>query len=43
MVQNGQGNGRLANPTSTDESGRSKFLGEIDYVLDQLVASKEGP
>ena len=43
IVENGKGDGRLANPASADESDRSEVLGEIDYVLDQLVASKEGP
>ena len=43
IVENGQGDGRLANPARADESDRSKALGEIDYLLDQLVTSKEGP
>jgi len=43
MVENSQGDGRFANPPSTDESDRSKVLGEINYPLDQLIASKEGP
>jgi len=43
MVENGKGDGRLANPPSADESDWSKILGEIDYFLNQLVASKKGP
>jgi hypothetical protein len=43
VVENGQGDRRLANSTSTDEGDWSKVLSEIDYLLDQLVASKEGP
>ena len=43
MVENGQGDGRLANHASADESDRSKVLSETDYFLNQLVASKEGP
>jgi len=42
VLENGQCDRGLANSTSTDESDRSKLLGEIDYLLDQLVAS-EGP
>jgi len=43
MVENGQSDGSLANSASTDESDRSKILSEIDYFLDQLVASEEIP
>jgi len=43
IVENRQGDGRLANPASADERDRSKVLDEIDYFLDQLVTSKEGP
>jgi len=43
VVENGQGNGGLPDSASTDESDWSKLLGEIDYLLDQLVASEEGP
>ena len=43
VVENGQGDGRLANSTSTNEGDRNKVLSEIDYLFDQLVASEEGP
>ena len=43
VVENGQGDGGFANSTSTDESDWSTVLGKIDYLLDQLVASEEGP
>jgi len=43
VVENGQGDGGLADSTSTDESDWNKLLGEIDYLLDQLVASEESP
>jgi len=43
VVENGQGDGGLPDSASTDESDWSKVLGEIDYLLDQLVASEEGP
>ena len=43
VVENGEGNGRLANSASADESDWKKVPGEIDYFLDQFVASKEGP
>ena len=42
VVKKGQGNGGLPDPASTDESDWNKVLGEIDYLLDQLVASEEG-
>ena len=43
MVEDGQGDGGFADSPSTNESDWSKLLGEIDYLLDQLVASKERP
>ena len=43
VVENGQGNGCLPDSSGTDESDRNEILSEIDYLLDQLVASKEGP
>ena len=43
IMKNSQGDGRFANSTRADESDRSKALDEIDYLFDQLVASKEGP
>ena len=39
MVEDGQGNGGLADSTSANESDRSELLGEIDYLLDQLSHS----
>jgi len=42
VVKNGQGDGGLADTTSTNQGDRDKLLGEIDYPLDQLVASEEG-
>jgi len=41
-VENGQSDGGLPDTASTNKSDWSKVLGEIDYLLDQLVAS-EGP
>ena len=36
------GNGGLADSSGTNENDWDKVLGEIDYLLDQLVASEEG-
>jgi len=41
VVENGQGDGRLADSTGTDEGDWNKVLGEINYLLDQLVASEK--
>ena len=41
VVENSQGNGRLPDPASADESDRSEVLGETDDLIDQLVASEE--
>ena len=43
VVEDGEGNGSLANSASADESDWKKLFGEIDHLLDQLVASKENP
>ena len=43
VVEDGQGDRGLADPASTDESDWSELLGQIDYLLDQLVAAEEGP
>ena len=43
VVENDQGDGGLANSASADESDWDKVLSEIDYLFNQLVASKEGP
>ena len=43
MVEDGQGDGGFADSPSTNESDWGKLLGEIDHLLDQLVASKKRP
>ena len=43
VVENGQGDGCLPNSSGTNESDRNEVLGETSYLLDQFVASKEGP
>jgi len=43
VVENGQGDGRLANSSSTDGSDWNKVVNKIDYLLDQLVTSEERP
>jgi len=43
VVENIQSDGGLANSTSTNEGDWNEVLGKIDYLLDQLVASEEGP
>ena len=43
MMENSQGNGRLPDSASADESDWSEVLGETDDLLDQLVASEERP
>jgi len=42
VVENGKGDGCLADSTGTDEGDWSEVLSEIDYLLDQLVASEKG-
>ena len=42
VVKDGQGNGGLPDPASTNESNRGEVLSEIAYLPDQLVASEEG-
>ena len=42
MVENGQGDRSFADSSSTNESDWNKVLSEIDYLLDQLVASEKG-
>ena len=42
MVEDGQGDGGLADSASTDEGDWIKVLNKMDYLLDQLVASEEG-
>ena len=41
VMEDGQDDGRLANPTGADESDWHEMLCEIDDILDQLVASEE--
>ena len=43
VVEDGQGDGRLANPASTNQSNWREMFSEINNLLDQLVASKEDP
>jgi hypothetical protein len=43
VVENGQGDRRLPDSASTNECDWNKVFSEIDYLLDQLVASEEGP
>ena len=43
MVENGEGDGGLADSTRANESDWNEVFGEIDYLLDQFVASEEGP
>ena len=42
VVENGQCDGGLADPASTNQGDWDEVLCEIDYPLDQLIASKEG-
>ena len=41
VVENGQGDGGLPDSTSTNQGNWNKILGEIDCLLNQLVASEE--
>jgi len=43
VVENGQGDGWLAGSAGIDEGDWSEVLSKIDYLLDQLVTSEEGP
>ena len=43
VVEDGQGDGRLADSSGTNEGDWNEVLGETGYLLDQFVASKEGP
>ena len=42
VVEDSQSDGGLANTARANESDWKKVLSEINYVLDQLVTSKEG-
>jgi len=41
VVEDGQSDRGFADSANTNQSDRGKLLGEIDYLLNQLVASKE--
>ena len=43
VVENRQRDRGLPNPTSADESNWAKVFSEMDYLLYQLITSKEGP
>jgi hypothetical protein len=43
VVEDGESDGRLATPASTNQSNRRERFRESDSLLDQLVASKEDP
>ena len=43
VVEDRQGDRGLADSPSTDQSDRGELLGQIDYLLDQLVAAEECP
>ena len=43
VVENGQGDGRLSDSASADESDWGEVLGETDDLVDQLAASEERP
>ena len=43
VVEDGQGDGRLANTTGADESDRGEVFCETDDLLDQFVATETGP
>ena len=43
VMENSKGDRGLADSSSTNESDWNKVISEIGYLLDQLVASEEGP
>ena len=43
VVKNGQGDGCLADSSSTNQGDRDQVLSKFDYLLGQLVASEERP
>ena len=43
VVEDNQGDARLANSASTDESDRSEVFCQTDDLLDQLTTSEMGP
>jgi hypothetical protein len=42
VVEDGQSDGRLANPASTNQSDRSEIFHQGDDLLDQIVTSEAG-
>ena len=43
VVEDSEGDRGLSNSARADESDWSEVRSEIDYLLDQLIVSKEGP
>jgi hypothetical protein len=43
VVENRQGDRRFPDSTSTNQGDWNKVLSQINYLLDQLVASEERP
>ena len=43
VVEDGEGDGRLADSASTNESKWSEVFCQADELLDQLISSKEIP
>ena len=43
VMEDGESDGRLADPASTNESYRGQVFCQIDNLLDQPVASEEDP
>ena len=43
VVENGEGDGCLADSTCTNESHRVQVFGKINDPVDQLIASETGP
>jgi hypothetical protein len=43
VVEDGESDGCLPNPSCTNESDGFEVFGETDELLDQLVASETGP
>jgi len=41
VMQDGESDGRLADPASTDESDRGEVFRQTDDLVDQLITSKE--
>ena len=43
VMEDGQSNGRLADPTGTNESDGCEVLGQTKDLVDQLATSEAGP